>query len=337
MWGSASVPCRAAVRWPVPVTFARRAVLVPVRKSWQPCAMTSRTLSEQHGTTVLPSSTVDERGKPRANSNAFRLLEVLGATERDHLAYSELEELGEKSLGLDGQAVAEATVELHRCGRIAHFPGTAASSTVFLRPELSSKLVATTVAPAVPNDVTSDRFAMRMKETDLRYRPLQQQRDLVVKMATKKTARRMWAYFWAVAGQNVVFIWLIYDYSSWDLMEPVTYFYSQSLILFWWTYFIFNSREMSLTSWRQSYVDMYVERGLKEIGWTDETADTYRQLSETRQLCLERIQEQVIKSKLSHRYPWRRSVTNSYVDVGRLLAGGCQNSKVNSQTGVMVQ
>jgi hypothetical protein len=52
---------------------------------------------------------------------------------------------------------------------------------------------------------------------------------------------------------------------------------------------------MSHASWRQSYVDKYTERGMKSIGWTDETAETYRQLTEMRELCVERIEAQVTR------------------------------------------
>ena len=234
------------------------------------------------------------------SSNAARLLRVLEATRRDDLAYSELEELCEKRLGLDRQQAAKATAELHRSGRLAHFAGTRAAGTVFLRPERSSEIVASVLAPAVVKGTPSDPVLMRLKEIDLRYHPLKHQHDMVVREADRKTARRMWGYFWAIAGQNVLFIYLIYSPTpglSWDVMEPVTYFYSQGLIMFWWTYFIFNSKEMSHTSWRQSYVDMYTERGLKSIGWTDQTAETYRQLTEMRQLCVERVEAQVTRGR----------------------------------------
>lgn len=244
---------------------------------------------------VLPPVTGEGRETPKAQSQSYAaaVWRVLESTGREQLAYSELEDLCERRLGLDGRAVAEATGELHRSGRLAHFAGTTAASTVFLMPELSSEIAATALAPAGVDEATSDRLLMRLKEIDVRYRPLQQQRDMVVRDANRKTTRRMWGYFWAVAGQNVVFIYLIYSGSSWDLMEPVTYFYSQALIMFWWTYFIFNSKEMNHTSWRQSYVDMYAERGMKSIGWTDETAETYRQLSDVRKLCVEKIDAQV--------------------------------------------
>jgi len=122
---------------------------------------------------------------------------------------------------------------------------------------------------------------------------LQQQRDTLTHIAERKTTRRMWTYFWGVAGQNALFIYLIYGPASWDIMEPVTYFYSQSLIIFWWTYFIFASKELSLSSWRQSFVDMYLTRGMRDTGWTDETTETYQRLGEMRTLCLERIEAQV--------------------------------------------
>lgn len=253
-------------------------------------------------TAVLPSIT-DEGGKAlnaKNQSYAATVWRCLESTGREKLAYSELEELCERRLGLDARAAAEATAELHRSGHLVHFAGTTAANTVFLMPELSSEIVATALAPAGVDEATSHRLFMRLKEIDVRYRPLKQQRDMVVRDANRKTTRRLWGYFWAVAGQNVVFIYLIYSGSSWDLMEPVTYFYSQALIMFWWTYFIFNSREMNHTSWRQSYVDMYAERGMKSIGWTDETAETYRHLSEMRKLCVEKIDAQVSGSMRCH-------------------------------------
>ncbi len=245
---------------------------------------------------VLPGGTAKVGGEaPRAQSQSYAatVWRILESTGREQLAYSELEDLCERRLGLDRRAAAEATSELHRSGHLAHFAGTSVGSTVFLRPELSKEVVAMALTPAGMDEVSSDRLLMRLKEIDVRYRPLQQQHDMAARDAERKTTRRMWGYFWAVAGQNVAFIYLIYSGSSWDLMEPVTYFYSQALIMFWWTYFIFNSKEMNHASWRQSYVDMYAERAIKGIGWTDETAETYRQLSEMRKLCEERINAQV--------------------------------------------
>ena len=168
MRGGATVPCRAAMRWPVPASV-RRAAVRPLQQS---CSL--------HGACRRPFSGAAGLAH---SSHAARVLGVLEATRRDDLAYSELEELCEKRLGLDGRAAAEATAELHRSGRLAHFAGTSAAGTVFLRPERSSEIVASALAPAVAKGTTPDRVLMRLKEIDLRYRPLKHQRDMVVREA----------------------------------------------------------------------------------------------------------------------------------------------------------
>jgi len=125
--------------------------------------------------------------------------------------------------------------ELHRRGALSHFPKTAASATVFLKPRLSSDIVAAALAPASPpgdlsaaersksiaERVSFDRLGARLAEIDVRYQPLRRRREALLTAAEASTSRRMWVYFWGIAGQNAVFIYLIYGPASWDIMEPV--------------------------------------------------------------------------------------------------------------------
>lgn len=307
LWTAASVPCRAAVRWPAAVAPVRGGgaaghpslLLRALRPRWLSAVAPRRRLAS-----AAPAADAAQQAREEERSQAARLKALdrtLQAERRERLPYSEFESLCASKHELDAAGAQEAAAELHRLGSIAHFPGTAAGSTIFLRPHLSSDVVAAALAPAAPragdgeDDAVGapDRLVARLREIDVRYQPLQQQRDTLTHIAERKTTRRMWTYFWGVAGQNALFIYLIYGPASWDIMEPVTYFYSQSLIIFWWTYFIFASKELSLSSWRQSFVDMYLTRGMRDTGWTDETTETYQRLGEMRTLCLERIEAQV--------------------------------------------
>ena len=106
------------------------------------------------------------------------------------------------------------------------------------------------------------RVEARLAEIDRKYQPLHRQREAQLVKARKQATTRMWLYFWAIAGQNLAFIYLIYGPLSWDIMEPMTYFFGQSLVIFWWAYFTMASKEFSYESWYQSWVDTYLQRGL---------------------------------------------------------------------------
>ena len=106
------------------------------------------------------------------------------------------------------------------------------------------------------------RVEARLAEIDRKYQPLHRQREAQLVKAQKQATTRMWLYFWAIAGQNLAFIYLIYGPLSWDIMEPMTYFFGQSLVIFWWAYFTMASKEFSYESWYQSWVDTYLQRGL---------------------------------------------------------------------------
>ena len=177
-------------------------------------------------------------GSPPVATAATAVLRHLQLGERrETLPFTELEALcADPKTPVEAGGAGAVAAELHRRGALAHYPGTAAAGTVFLRPQLSSGIVAAALTPAPPpggkaaaaaegsvaKALGLDRLGVRLAEIDMRYQPLKRRREALVSAAKVSTTRRMWTYFWAIAGQNVVFIYLIYGPASWDIMEPVT-------------------------------------------------------------------------------------------------------------------
>lgn len=113
----------------------------------------------------------------------------------------------------------------------------------------------------------NQRFARERraaKETELRrleqmLRDKQAARELVESSAKSWASASTTASFVAMTAGVGFYAYLTFDYLSWDIMEPVTYFTGEAVVLlayFWWlatnTEFEYEAMEKTVSRWRKS-------------------------------------------------------------------------------------
>ena len=131
---------------------------------------------------------------------------------------------------------------------------------VYLRP----KDVAGQVMDLLPGaHMTYDEVTAQAAELEARLAPLQREMDRVCAAAEARAKRTLASFVAALGAQLYLFYWLIYDESSWDVMEPVTYFTTVGLTIVGYAYSLRVGRDWHYDNLWSRMTRKYVERGLR--------------------------------------------------------------------------
>ena len=100
-------------------------------------------------------------------------------------------------------------------------------------------------------------------------RPMQSQYDHTVSVARGQSHRRIGAMVLYLGLQNSFFFWMTFYVWSWDIMEPITYFWSQSLMLLMFGYFIKTNGEWGFQRVRDKMVDRRIKRLMQKVNFNE--------------------------------------------------------------------
>lgn len=189
--------------------------------------------------------------------------------------------------GLDAEEAAVLLKSLESAGvvvRIADLP-----STLFLRPDegLLRAVSSNLGMPYTTVDQERLNRLQRILDKKLAFLiPAQLQKeelDRSARRATHRTIALMLAY---LAVQNGLFLYGTFVMYSWDIIEPITYFWGQSFMLLCFAYFIKSERQWGFSGVQERLVDAKRRRRYRREGFD---IDKYERDYATVQLYRQRI------------------------------------------------
>eukprot|EP01046_Picozoa_sp_COSAG06_P017376 COSAG06_NODE_1178_length_10397_cov_22.429889_8_plen_292_part_00 len=189
--------------------------------------------------------------------------------------------------GLDAAAGASLLRSLEGAGSVVRISGAGLDSTLFLRPDEGLlRAVASNLGLAytTTDQGRIDGLQQTLDEKLALLEPAsakKEELDLSARRATHRTIALMLGY---LAAQNAFFFWMTFFVWSWDIMEPITYFWGQSFMLLCFAYFIRSEREWGFGGVQQRMVDVRRRRRYQRAGFDVskyerdvETVELYRQ------------------------------------------------------------
>ena len=144
------------------------------------------------------------------------------------------------------------------------------ASTLFLRPD-EGLLRAVSSNLGIPyttvNQERLDRL-QRMLDKKLAFLiPAQLQKEELDRSARRATHRTMALMLAYLAVQNGLFIYGTFVMYSWDIMEPITYFWGQSFMLLCFAYFIKSEQQWGFSGVQERLVDAKRRRRYRREGF----------------------------------------------------------------------
>ena len=98
-------------------------------------------------------------------------------------------------------------------------------------------------------------------------RPAQQKKEELDGAARRATHRTIALMLLYLAAQNGVFFYGTFFVWSWDIMEPITYFWGQSFMLLCFAYFIRSERQWGFGGVQERMVDAKRRRRYRREGF----------------------------------------------------------------------
>jgi hypothetical protein len=148
--------------------------------------------------------------------------------------------------GLDAEKAAILLKSLEGAGVVVRIAGADLDSTLFLRPDEGILRAVSSNLGLPYATVDQDRVQRLQRILDEKLASLnsaqkqKEELDYSARRATHRTIALMLGY---LALQNGAFFYGTFFVWSWDIMEPITYFWGQSFMLLCFAYFIRSERE----------------------------------------------------------------------------------------------
>lgn len=148
--------------------------------------------------------------------------------------------------GLDAKQADALLKSLEGAGVVVRITGADLDSTLFLRPDEGILRVVSSNLGLPYATVDQERVERLQRILDEKLGLLssaQKQKEDLDRSARRGTHRTIALMLGYLALQNVAFFYGTFFVWSWDIMEPITYFWGQSFMLLCFAYFIRSERE----------------------------------------------------------------------------------------------
>ena len=148
--------------------------------------------------------------------------------------------------GLDEQQAAALLERLEGAGVVARLSGGSLAGTLFLRPDegLLRLVSANLDLPYVSADQRRiDRLTEIVESKEAQLAPQLSEKERLDAAANKSARRTVAAMLTYLTAQNAFFFWMTFYVWSWDILEPITYFWGQLFMLSTGAYFVRTQTE----------------------------------------------------------------------------------------------
>ncbi|GMH36250.1 hypothetical protein BSKO_04118 [Bryopsis sp. KO-2023] len=201
----------------------------------------SRQFSGQTQQTRNPEA--EEASRLLDSITAFNMRDRLAemSEERLHITYSELTALAKKSgAGLTDEDVDEVCRAFVKAGVVFRY-----KDVIYLKPDEVSEMV----LQRLPHrELELER---QLEELRLRFAPLAQAKSDIEKEAQTKSMMYLYSGLFFMVTQFVGFYWLTFHELSWDVMEPVAYFFSLGYGIAAYLYFLVNHEDFGFPAFQK--------------------------------------------------------------------------------------
>eukprot|EP01023_Acetabularia_acetabulum_P066433 TRINITY_DN8974_c0_g1_i6.p1 TRINITY_DN8974_c0_g1~~TRINITY_DN8974_c0_g1_i6.p1 ORF type:complete len:327 (-),score=36.90 TRINITY_DN8974_c0_g1_i6:2488-3468(-) len=137
------------------------------------------------------------------------------------------------------------------------------SNVVYLRP----LEVAEMILEALPD--TEEEIRDKVKKLSLELHPLKQQKEQCDRVAEFWSSTLLWGGFFALVCQFITFFILTFQITSWDVMEPVTYFAGQILVLLGYIYFLTTREDFGFRNVTDKLHNTFFNQQTQQLGKFD--------------------------------------------------------------------
>lgn len=185
----------------------------------------------------------EEASRLLESITAFNLRERLAeiSEERLHITYTELVELARKSgVGLTDQDADEVCRAFVKAGVVFRY-----KDVIYLKPDEVSEMV----LQRLPHrELEVERRLAELRET---FAPLARAKSDIDREAQQKSTLYLYTGLGFMVVQFVFFYWLTYHELSWDVMEPVAYFFSLGYGIAAYMYFLVKHEDFAFPSFQK--------------------------------------------------------------------------------------
>eukprot|EP01025_Chloroclados_australasicus_P056583 TRINITY_DN7021_c1_g1_i1.p1 TRINITY_DN7021_c1_g1~~TRINITY_DN7021_c1_g1_i1.p1 ORF type:complete len:316 (-),score=31.92 TRINITY_DN7021_c1_g1_i1:214-1161(-) len=203
-----------------------------------------------------PQDRIEQAQSVLASANAAALRERIEAEGEGRLSlrYKEFVDLCMREGFADTEEqAAEMCRAMHAAGVVMKH-----CNMIYIRP----LEVADMVLQALPD--TEEEIQDKIKEIEKQLLPLQQRKEQCDRVAEFWSSTLVWGGFFFLVFQFILFFRFTFFTYSWDVMEPVTYFAGQVLVLLGYIYFLTTKEDFGLRNYTDRLRSTFAQQTQKQ-------------------------------------------------------------------------